>query len=292
MVQAIKYRKFYCIVIIISALLQFANLVMRILSNNTPSNSGPYIGWFVTILVAPLFTNAFAYMIMGRMVYNFLPDQQLFKTKAWRFTMYFVILDMVAFFIQVIGASAASGTDISKSQIMTGLHIYMGGVGFQEFFILVFLYIAVRFQLRVLRESTPDQQVRGLRLLYVLYAALILITVRIIFRLIEYSSGVNSSIPNHEVYMYVFDTAPMWIAIFLFNVVHPGAYMPGKQSEWPSRKERKRQARQGRESTVELERLQQNTKAGLTNQFVRLSGLAGSLTASRTAGVPNLVKHL
>lgn len=37
--------------------------------------------------------------------------------------------------------------------------------------------------------------------------------------------------------MYIFDTTPMYIAILLFNIVHPGKYMPGKESDLPSRKE-------------------------------------------------------
>lgn len=239
--QAIVHRKFYSTVIIVSALLQFATYILRIISINNPSSVNAYAGWFVLILVAPIWTNAYVYMVFGRMVYNFLPSQRLWKTKPWMFGMYFVALDVIAFIIQVIGASRASGggqSDGDSSQ--TGLYIYMGGVGIQQFFILIFISCAVRFQLRMAHESTPDQKARGMRLLYVLYAVLFLITVRIIFRLIEYSNGVNSSIADNEVYMYVFDTAPMFIAILLFNIFHPGRIMPGKQSEWPGRKERKR----------------------------------------------------
>ncbi|KAI4244582.1 MAG: hypothetical protein L6R42_010420, partial [Xanthoria sp. 1 TBL-2021] len=118
------------------------------------------------------------------------------------------------------------------------LHIYMGGVGFQQIFVLVFFYIAFRFQQQV-RQENPNRLYQALLLLYVEYAALILITVRIICRLIEYSKGLDSTIPNHEVYQYVFDTLPMLVALVIFNVVHPGRIMPGKESDFPSRKERK-----------------------------------------------------
>ena len=63
--------------------------------------------------------------------------------------------------------------------------------------------------------------------------------IRIIFRLAEYSSGLDSTIPNHEAYQYIFDSLPMFIALVLFNVIHPGKIMPGKESDFPSRKERK-----------------------------------------------------
>lgn len=134
----------------------------------------------------------------------------------------------------------------------------MGGVGFQEFFVLVFAYIAFRFSQQIKREN-PAGLSQALLLLYTQYTALVLITVsiilpgvlsvaleltrklqvRIIFRLIEYSKGLDSTIPNHEAYQYVFDTLPMFLALVLFNLVHPGRIMPGKESDFPSRKERK-----------------------------------------------------
>ena len=64
---------------------------------------------------------------------------------------------------------------------------------------------------------------------------------RIIFRLVEYSSGFKSTIPNHEAYQYCLDSLPMLVALVLFNIIHPGRIMPGKESDLPSRKARKLQ---------------------------------------------------
>lgn len=63
---------------------------------------------------------------------------------------------------------------------------------------------------------------------------------RIIFRLCEYSQGMESTIPNHEAYQYCLDTLPMLLALVLLNAVHPGRLMPGKDSDMPSRKQRKK----------------------------------------------------
>ena len=92
-VQAVIYRKFYSIVITISAILQTLAFVFRILSINNPASIAWYSLWFVIILVAPLFTNAYVYMVMGRMVHNFHPKRRLFGLKARRFGFYFVLLD-------------------------------------------------------------------------------------------------------------------------------------------------------------------------------------------------------
>jgi hypothetical protein len=93
--QAIITRKGYSTVIILSALAQTATFIFRILSIMNPTASWPYIAWFLLILVAPLLTNAFVYMVMGRMVYNFLPEKKLLGIKAWRFGMLFVLLDIM-----------------------------------------------------------------------------------------------------------------------------------------------------------------------------------------------------
>ena len=79
------------------------------LSIQNPASFTDYAAWFILILVsrkkfdrgshvdkskiAPLLTNAFAYMVMGRMVYNFTTQAKIFGVKAWRFTLYFVLLD-------------------------------------------------------------------------------------------------------------------------------------------------------------------------------------------------------
>ena len=57
--------------------------------------------------------------------------------------------------------------------------------------------------------------------------------------MIEWANGVDSGIPQHEAYQYVFDSSMMLFALVLLNIVHPGRIMPGKECDFPSRKERK-----------------------------------------------------
>ncbi|KAJ5107809.1 hypothetical protein N7456_004484 [Penicillium angulare] len=236
--QAIIYRKLYCWVIVVSGLIQFVTYIFRILSILNPASYADYAGWFVLILIAPLWTNAFVYMIMGRMVWNFTDDARVLKTRPWNFGMIFVTLDIIAFVIQVYGAAQAAGNNVAYDVEMQGLHIYMGGVGLQQLFVLVFIVCAIVFHIKIVRQKRLDAKKASL-LLYVLYACLALITMRIIFRLCEYSQGLTSTIPLHEAYQYCLDSLPMLIALVLLNIVHPGRLMPGKDSDMPSRKQRK-----------------------------------------------------
>lgn len=59
-------------------------------------------------------------MVLGRMVFNFTASAKIFGFKAWRFGLYFVLLDIFAFLVQAVGASMASGNDIPQSQIFRG----------------------------------------------------------------------------------------------------------------------------------------------------------------------------
>ena len=121
----------------------------------------------------------------------------------------------------------------------------MGGVGFQQLCIFLFLGLAVRLHQKLMKQSPSPDRARGLLLLYVQYVVVGLITIRIIFRLIEYSNGLKSSIPRHEVYQYIFDSTLMLIALVILNVFHPGRLMAGRESDLPSRKERKMLKKEG-----------------------------------------------
>jgi hypothetical protein len=51
--------------------------------------------------------------------------------------------------------------------------------------------------------------------------------------MIEYSSGLNSTIPLHEAYQYSLDSTPMFFALILFNILHPGKLLAGREADMP-----------------------------------------------------------
>ena len=71
----------------------------------------------------------------------------------------------------------ATGNDLTESQILRALHIYMGGVGLQQIFVFCFFFLAIRFQKEMIRDMPKAEHRPVLNLLYVIYAVLILITV-------------------------------------------------------------------------------------------------------------------
>jgi len=55
----------------------------------------------------------------------------------------------------------------------------------------------------------------------------------------------------HEAYPLALDGAPMFLALVLMNIFHPGTVLRGPGSEFTSRKERKQQKREKKEAKSE-----------------------------------------
>jgi hypothetical protein len=126
----------------------------------------------------------------------------------------------------------------------------MSGVGVQIFFICIFLALAIQFQRLVNREDffaeissqngdfspetnyAPKSARDARHLLYAIYAVLVLIVYRNIYRLIEFSIGIESSITRNEWYTWVFDSTPMLLCLIILNVFHPGKILRGPRCDF------------------------------------------------------------
>jgi hypothetical protein len=241
---AIIYRKGFCWVMIMATGWELTAFVTRaIAAHNQQSVALSFVS-NIFFLLAPLWLNAFAYMAAGRMIWTFHPEQKIWKVKAVSIGKYFVWLDILSFLIQVTGGLMLNPGN-SASTMKLGKNVYMTGVGIQQLFIILFLALIVKFHMDLIQMEKTGQPLRNQGkwkwLTYALYAALALISMRIIFRLIEFSAGadVSNPLPYREIYPLVLDAFPMVTAITILTVIHPGMVLKGPESEFPSRKERK-----------------------------------------------------
>ena len=183
--------------------------------------------------------NAFAYMIFARIVHFYSPTRKVWLFSPSILALIFVTLDIVSFVIQLVGGGMAGPGATPESQ-KKGLNIYMGGIGMQEGFIVLFLGLVIKFhrdQLQAERVGrlTAAKSVGWKWLIWALYGCLLAITIRIIYRLAEFSAGlgVSNPLPSNEPLLYVLESAPMWLAIFVWNVVHPGRFIHGADAKMP-----------------------------------------------------------
>jgi len=300
--QAILYKKIrLCWVIIMCAAWEFISFALRSAGAKNQQSVPLAFASQILVLLAPLWLNAFDYMVLGRMIHYFLPEKKIWGIRARRLAVWFVCADILSFLTQLGGGSMIqNGND--NSTLMLGIHIYMGGIGLQEFFILIFTAFAFRFRTRMIRIERS--QASGLRvegenpvsgsekinhashwklLLYALLGTLALITTRIIYRLVEFSAGIDPNsnpLPFHEWYFYVFDAGVMFFALVIMNVVHPGRFLVGPDSEFPKGKSRKekREAKRAKKEAKAAKKAQkiiasQDVEAGESQGYGEYFGM-------------------
>jgi hypothetical protein len=245
---AILHRKSFCWVIIMGATWELTSFILRTLGTRDQQNEAYATASTLLFLLAPLWINAFVYMTAGRLVYFLHPKKRLWSIEAAKMGRWFVWLDILSFIVQAAGGLMMNQENGAKV-IEIGKNVYMSGV--QQFFILIFLGTIIRFHVDVLRVERDSQlcDVNGSRrravrwkwLTYIMYAVLGLITIRIVFRLVEFSAGIDESVNAliaKEGYAFGLDAVPMMLALLLLATVHPGIVLKGPHSEFPSRKEK------------------------------------------------------
>lgn len=279
--QAVIYRKRFAFVLIMGALWESGGYIVRTLAVTNQKSDTFQIIQQLLILLAPLWINAYIYMLLGRMIHFFLVDDRIFGLRARRITKCFVWFDVIAFLIQASGGLMVTPEASVKTQKL-GLNIYTAGVAVQLFFLAIFTSLAVGFQKRLKQQSlsfaapgndsdsesqlqrdpAPDVPRPALakRLLIILYVVMGLVILRNIYRLVEFSIGVNSVITKNEWYQYVWDATPMFLALLVLNIVYPGKVLQGPRADF--RQEDKAIKMAKKEKKADKKRQKQERKLG------------------------------
>jgi RTA1 like protein len=292
-VQASLFRKPFALVLVMGGLWETVGYAFRVLSVRDQLSQSYYTVQQLLIILAPLWINAFVYMLLGRMIHFYLNNDRVFGLRARRVTLMFVLFDITAFLIQATGGTLLNSENPLEIQHV-GMDLYMSGVGVQIFFICIFLALAVQFQRLVTREdffaeissqngdcspevNHPPKSARDARkFLYVIYGILILIVYRNVYRLVEFSIGIESSITRNEWYTWVFDSMPMLLCLISLNIFHPGQILRGPRCDFSEenrqRKEEKKMkkrakniAKDEKKAEVLMKKLQKREAKNVAN---------------------------
>lgn len=227
-------------------------------------------------------------MTVARLVYYSIADQSVWRTKATWLTQIFVWIDVICFLVQAAGGMMMSNTDASPSDpiIRNGQHVYMAGCGAQLGFILVFTTMMIRVIMKMTQQPRMGANMtRAKMLFFTMCAVLLLIVMRIIFRLVEFGPGANDSNPilTHEGYAVGLDAVPMLLAAILLNAVHPGWVLRGPDSDFPrltraEKKAKKQEKKEAKKQAKEEKKMLKSKKKQLGgNTFVALEeGMSSS----------------
>jgi hypothetical protein len=269
-ISAFIHRKGFCWVIIMAATWETVGFSLRAVAAHNQQSEGLAFGSQIFFLLAPLWINAFVYMTAGRLIYTFHPAKAIWGIKAISFGKWFVWLDIFSFGVQATGGMMLNPTNSASIQDIAK-KIYLTGIGVQEFFILLYLSLVVKFHIEaramerqgVLPNPTGRRGSMWKWLTYALYAVLALISMRIVFRLFEFSGGMDPSknkLPFVEGYALGLDAVPMLLALLVLAVVHPGLVLRGEESEFPSRKVRKAERKEKKKAKKEEKRVRKEER--------------------------------
>lgn len=180
----------------------------------------------VLIVLAPAFFAATVYMILGRVI-AVVNAPHLSIIPHRRLTTIFVLGDVLSFLVQGSGAGfMASSTEGQK----TGSMIIVGGLVVQLLFFGVFFVALIIFDVRCRRQDLSkhivsyngNTNLHWHTVVVALYIASTLISIRCVFRAIEFATGFDGYLQSHEAYFYVFDALPMVATMAIFIIVVPG----------------------------------------------------------------------
>lgn len=173
--------------------------------------------------------NAFVYAVFVRMFNFYSPKREVWGMGPPTVEGVITCASFVPFMLQLAGGVLVGPLNHPEIQ-MKAITIYMFGIGLQQLIILGVLVFIIKFHL----TSEPRKGIRTL--LYALYLSLAAISIRVLFRLIEFSGGfgVDNKLVHSEMYFYGFEAVPMLFVLGLWCVCHPGKYLRGPGSELES----------------------------------------------------------
>ena len=129
-------------------------------------------------------------MILGRLIRATGAEAYSIIRVNW-ITKVFVGGDILCFLVQALGAGVLSGADTAKAK-KRGENIILAGLIFQILIFLLFVLSAMVYHRRLRRRPTGkniDAAFPWEVFLFMLYAVSTIITLRNIFRVIEYAMG-------------------------------------------------------------------------------------------------------
>lgn len=201
----------------------------------------------VLILGGPTFLAATVYMTLGRYITALDAHDHAMIAPRW-ITRIYILIDVICFVSQFMGAGIqASGDpkiiDIGNKAILAGLIFQLVAFAF-------FILMAIRVHSRLNRQhevytAVPSPWPMNRKYFWGLYAVSVLFIMRNLVRAIEYAQQASSggisyatrnadgtvtipekkgsnSIGSNEIFLYIFDAAPMALVALIFLLLHPG----------------------------------------------------------------------
>ena len=161
------------------------------------------------------------YMILSRVLY-YVP--YLAPLHPGRVTTTFVGLDGVCEILIGQGAWRMANSSMTASQRKVGEHLVTASLSLQAALFGAFGVLAAHFNVRARKANVLSRRIQTV--LNVLYVSATIITIRCIYRLVEYVAGWESTVYRNEAFFWVFEASIMLVNTVMLNVWFPGRRLP------------------------------------------------------------------
>ncbi|KAK4118111.1 RTA1-domain-containing protein [Parathielavia appendiculata] len=227
----IKHRAWFFLCVVIGAAIEVVGYGLRCYSVKKPTLVGPMAATLSLVVIAPVFVAAGNYLLIGRLIRAVLDHSRtghrVFGVPGRLITRIFVILDVITCLIQGNGSGIASSVEWVGKTADVGIYILLGGLGLQAVAFSFFLCIFARFHYLATKKGLADVNapVGWQRVVVAVYVSSFLILIRCIYRVAEFAEGTEGYAFRHEWLFWIFEAVPMLVAIGVFCVIHPSAYL-------------------------------------------------------------------
>ncbi|RYO87207.1 hypothetical protein DL766_004677 [Monosporascus sp. MC13-8B] len=138
--------------------------------------------------------------------------------------------------INSLGIALSANSSSSAEQQTLGSHLTIAAIAMQLGIIISFFCLATLFHRRCAKANIHAKAIKTI--LITLYMSMILILIRSIYRLVEHTGNTHvdltdfeslknlSPLLRYEVFFYIFEATLMLINSALWNVWHPGRFLP------------------------------------------------------------------
>jgi hypothetical protein len=249
-----KHRHTICL--FVAALFATVGYTTRCSSISSPDSIGLYATSGSYIVLSPIFICAALYWQLKHLVILLLPPgprQKVLGLGPRWLGRVFITSDVLSFLTQGAGSGIASAGNWEGTEKEIGEGVLIGGLALQLATFTVYLGFLGVVLKRVGRNKGPGTSREVKKVLVGMGVASVLVQVstlwlfmlldvggtakvdanagqiRTLFRLVEFALGIDGYPFQHEWCLYVFESAPMVIALTALAWWHPVIYLQGKQ---------------------------------------------------------------
>ncbi|KAG8738022.1 hypothetical protein FRC11_001670 [Ceratobasidium sp. 423] len=244
LLQALFFRTMYMIpTLVLCGIGELLGWAGRYWGHVNPHNDDAFMMQITTTIISPSFMTAAMFLILPKIINEL--GMEYSRMPPRLYSIIFISADVTALVIQAVGGAMASIADTLDGAERGG-RIMLGGIIIQLVAVILYTILGLEFVIRFSLDRPARSKVMSEQrkhagwinvpngivwMLVGLAIATVFIIIRSIYRTIELTDGWNGTIISTEKWFNWFDGAPIVVAMFTFNVFHPGYFLRNLESE-------------------------------------------------------------